>query len=34
MKASARLAPDLFTWPTRGVPINLRYRYTPPARYR
>jgi hypothetical protein len=31
IKVSARLAPDLFTWPTRGVPINLRYRYTPPA---
>lgn len=31
IKVSARLAPDLFTWPTRGVPINLRYRYTPPV---
>jgi len=30
IKVNARLAPDLFTWPTRGVPINLRYRYTPP----
>lgn len=27
-----RLPPDLFTWRSRGVPIDLRYRYTPPLR--
>jgi hypothetical protein len=25
----ARLAPDLFTWNTKGIPLNLTYRYTP-----
>lgn len=24
-----RMAPDLFTWNSRGVPLNLMYRYTP-----
>lgn len=28
---SARLPPDLFVWNAKGVPIDLRYRYTPPA---
>ncbi|HEX5362790.1 MAG TPA: cellulose biosynthesis cyclic di-GMP-binding regulatory protein BcsB, partial [Gallionella sp.] len=27
-----RLPPDLFTWRSRGVPIDLKYRYTPPLR--
>lgn len=25
-----RIPPDLFTWHSRGVPVNLKYRYTPP----
>jgi cellulose synthase operon protein B len=25
----ARLAPDLYTWSTRGIPLKLMYRYTP-----
>lgn len=25
-----RIPPDLFTWHSRGVPVNLEYRYTPP----
>ncbi|BBI99542.1 cellulose synthase regulator [Ferrigenium kumadai] len=25
-----RVPPDLFTWRSRGVPIDLKYRYTPP----
>jgi len=25
----ARLAPDLYTWSTRGIPLKLVYRYTP-----
>lgn len=25
-----RIPPDLFTWRSRGVPIDLKYRYTPP----
>lgn len=28
---NARLPADLFTWEVKGVPINLKYRYTPPA---
>ncbi len=27
-----RVPPDLFTWRSRGVPIDLKYRYTPPLR--
>jgi len=27
-----RIPPDLFTWRTRGVPIDLKFRYTPPQR--
>jgi len=27
---SFRVPPDLFTWRSRGVPIDLKYRYTPP----
>lgn len=26
---SARLAPDLFTWNSKGIPLNLLYHYTP-----
>ena len=26
---STRMAPDLFTWNTKGVPLDLKYRYTP-----
>ncbi|SNS82173.1 cellulose synthase subunit [Noviherbaspirillum humi] len=28
---SFRVPPDLFTWRSRGVPMNLKVRYTPPA---
>lgn len=31
MHINARLPADLFTWEARGVPIDLKYRYTPPA---
>lgn len=27
----ARLAPDLFVWGAKGIPLDLRYRYTPPS---
>jgi hypothetical protein len=27
-----RIPPDLFTWHSRGVPVNLKFRYTPPVR--
>jgi cellulose synthase operon protein B len=26
-----RLAPDLFTWQSRGIPLDLMYRYSPPS---
>lgn len=29
IRINARMAPDLFTWNARGVPLNLQYRYTP-----
>lgn len=29
IRVNARMAPDLFTWNARGVPLNLQYRYTP-----
>ena len=29
LRINARLPPDLFTWQSRGIPIDLRYRYTP-----
>lgn len=29
LRINARLAPDLFTWQSKGIPIDLRYRYTP-----
>lgn len=28
---STRMAPDLFTWNAKGVPLDLMYRYTPPT---
>ncbi|TKC81475.1 cellulose biosynthesis cyclic di-GMP-binding regulatory protein BcsB [Trinickia terrae] len=28
VRVNLRVAPDLFTWRTKGVPIDLRYRYT------
>lgn len=27
-----RIPPDLFTWRSRGVPVDLKFRYTPPVR--
>jgi cellulose synthase operon protein B len=30
IRVNMRLAPDLFTWNFAGVPIDLRYRFTPP----
>ena len=32
LSVSMRISPDLFTWRSRGVPIDLKYRYTPPIR--
>lgn len=29
VNVQARLAPDLFTWNAKGIPLNLIYRYTP-----
>jgi len=29
LRINARLPPDLFTWQSKGIPIDLRYRYTP-----
>ncbi|CCQ11142.1 Cyclic di-GMP binding protein precursor [Pseudoalteromonas luteoviolacea B = ATCC 29581] len=31
VKLDVRLAPDLFTWRSNGLPIELKYRYTPPT---
>lgn len=31
IRVNLRLAPDLLTWNRAGVPIDLKYRYTPPA---
>lgn len=31
VKLEVRLAPDLFTWRTNGLPVELKYRYTPPT---
>lgn len=30
ISASLRLPADIFTWESKGVPVNVRYRYTPP----
>ena len=32
VKVNLHLPPDLFTWRSRGIPLDLRYRYTPRAR--
>ncbi|MDD5759832.1 MAG: cellulose biosynthesis cyclic di-GMP-binding regulatory protein BcsB [Desulfobulbaceae bacterium] len=32
IRINLRIPPDLFTWQSRGVPVNLKYRYTPPVR--
>lgn len=32
IRIGLRVPPDLFTWRSRGVPIDLKYRYTPPLR--
>ena len=29
---SLRIPPDLFTWRTKGIPLDLKYRYSPPSR--
>ncbi|MCD9553573.1 cellulose biosynthesis cyclic di-GMP-binding regulatory protein BcsB [Photobacterium carnosum] len=31
IQATFRLPPDLFTWHTRGIPLDLHYRYSPPS---
>lgn len=31
INVSLRLPPDLFTWQSRGIPMDLNYRYSPPA---
>lgn len=31
VKMDIRLPPDLFTWRTDGLPLDLQYRYTPPT---
>lgn len=31
IRINARLPADLFTWESKGVPMNIKYRYTPPA---
>jgi cellulose synthase operon protein B len=30
IRLSIRVPPDVFTWEAKGVPVELRYRYTPP----
>lgn len=32
VRVNLRIPPDLFTWRSRGVPVDLKYRYTPPIR--
>ncbi len=32
ISVSLRLPPDLFTWQSRGIPMDLNYRYSPPAK--
>ncbi|MEC4719808.1 cellulose biosynthesis cyclic di-GMP-binding regulatory protein BcsB [Noviherbaspirillum sp. CPCC 100848] len=32
VRVSLRIPPDLFTWRSRGVPVDLKFRYTPPVR--
>ncbi|WP_240783621.1 cellulose biosynthesis cyclic di-GMP-binding regulatory protein BcsB [Stenotrophobium rhamnosiphilum] len=31
IRVNVRLPPDLLTWNRKGVPLDLKYRYTPPA---
>ncbi|HYD81025.1 MAG TPA: cellulose biosynthesis cyclic di-GMP-binding regulatory protein BcsB [Paucimonas sp.] len=31
IRVNLRVPPDLFLWRSRGVPLEVRYRYTPPA---
>ncbi len=30
IKISLRIPPDLFAWRSRGIPVDMRFRYTPP----
>src|SRR5690606_36132930 len=30
VRLSFQLPPDLFTWQSRGIPMDLQYRYSPP----
>ncbi|WP_194720757.1 cellulose biosynthesis cyclic di-GMP-binding regulatory protein BcsB [Noviherbaspirillum malthae] len=32
IRIDLRMPPDLFTWKSRGIPVDLKYRYTPPIR--
>lgn len=32
VRLNLRIPPDLFTWRSRGVPVDLKYRYSPPIR--
>lgn len=32
INVSLRLPPDLFTWQSRGIPMDLSYRYSPPTK--
>lgn len=32
LRLNLRIPPDLFAWRSRGVPVDLKYRYTPPIR--
>jgi hypothetical protein len=32
IRINLRMPPDLFTWRSTGVPVNLKFRYTPPIR--
>ncbi len=32
IKVSVQLPPDLFIWHNRGLPVDLKFRYTPPAK--
>lgn len=32
IRVNLRIPPDLFTWRSRGVPVDLKYQYSPPIR--
>lgn len=32
IRVDLRIPPDLYTWKSRGVPVDLKFRYTPPVR--